>query len=200
MSIFKKQFSIAVFCLSLSIPLNAFGKDLMGEMNCEVKSQIITEMKKGIPTTVIGKDHRQHPNIHTVDVGDKINLFYGVGKVDPSYGYGVEKEHFIVRLTDEKRNHSLIKHFFLNMDLSKVHQKQKYFNNRDGEDKFLFSKIFRIMEVSTVSANLRLYQRSQNNWNAIANFFGGADAHSQTITLDCFHSKDILNQLLEIQN
>lgn len=186
--------------LIATMPFTAFGKDLMGEMNCEVKSQIITEMKKGIPTTVIGKDHRRHPNIHTVDVGDKINLFYGVGKVDPSYGYGVEKEHFIVRLTDEKRNHSLIKHFFLNMDLSKVYQKQKYFNNRDGEDKFLFSKIFRIMEVSTVSAKLRLYQRSQNNWNAIANFFGSADAYTQTITLDCFHSKDILNQLLEIQN
>ena len=186
--------------LIATMPFTAFGKDLMGEMNCEVKSQIITEMKKGIPTTVIGKDHRRHPNIHTVDVGDKINLFYGVGKVDPSYGYGVEKEHFIVRLTDEKRNHSLIKHFFLNMDLSKVHQKQKSFNNRDGEDSVWFSKKFKNMRFSTFSANLRLYQHSQTNWSAIANFYGAIDAHSQTITLDCFHSKDILNQLLEIQN
>jgi hypothetical protein len=175
--------------LIATMPFTAFGKDLMGEMNCEVKSQIITEMKKGIPTTVIGKDHRQHPNIQTVDVGDKINLFYGV-----------EKEHFIVRLIDEKRNHSLIKHFFLNMDPSKVNQTHMSFKNRDGEDSVWFSKKFRIIRFSTFSANLRLYQHSQTNWSAIANFYGAIDAHSQTITLDCFHSKDILNQLLEIQN
>jgi hypothetical protein len=175
----KSLFFGIIICTAFSINAEPTSKSIKGKMDCRVTGNFVIASEEGKLKQYSGmKDG--------VELNEQINLIYSASK--GSLYASLERP--------KKQKNNIVINVYFNLDDTETQgEKSKrgvILKNNLGELSFLDDYI----RINSLSGSLYLRRYYKNDWHGIYARIFGPDTFTHTITLDCRHTEDRMEEAL----
>lgn len=179
--------------VAFTTPVSSEDYRFKGEMNCIVKSQIISAIEEGKP-----KSFTRYEGVF--EVGDSLRLDYE--RFRPKYEADEVYSGIILSLVDPKRDHIIGRWGFIQkLDQIRISREGVFGTSEHRKEEMFFEKDWIRSTGSHGAINMRRYYK--DDWEAIFTIHSIHDKMAvQTATLDCRSGvgsvEDIIKSLIKV--